>query len=174
MAGVGKKILEFIGLESTEVDGDDGYYVDDRDDMPGYENDDFMMEDEKKYANKKRDRNREMEREVVAPKYSNFHDTSKVRVLIFKPVSYDDSQSIIDHLKENKPIIVNLDELENEVAQRILDFVSGAVYALDGNIRKAARNIFVVAPCNIDVSTNVAEGATSVDNGFNFENYLDK
>ncbi len=50
------------------------------------------------------------------------------------------------------------------------DFVSGAVYALNGNIRKAARNIFVVAPYNVDVSTNAAE---SVDD-FGFGGYLER
>jgi cell division inhibitor SepF len=84
-------------------------------------------------------------------------DAGKVRVLIYKPLSYEDTQNIIDNLKERKSIVVNLDELEVGVAQRILDFISGAVYALNGNIRKAARNIFVVAPFNVDVTTNASE-----------------
>lgn len=81
-------------------------------------------------------------------------DPSKVRVLIYKPLSYEDTQNIIDNLKEKKSIVVNLDDLEIDVAQRILDFISGAVYALNGSIRKAARNIFVIAPFNVDVSSN--------------------
>ena len=50
---------------------------------------------------------------------------------------------------------MNLDELEIELAQRILDFVGGAVYSLNGDIKKVARSIFVVAPSNVDVSQNV-------------------
>ena len=84
-------------------------------------------------------------------------DPSKVRVLIYKPLSYEDTQNIIDNLKEKKSIVVNLDDLEIDVAQRILDFISGAVYALNGSIRKAARNIFVIAPFNVDVSSNSNE-----------------
>jgi cell division inhibitor SepF len=52
---------------------------------------------------------------------------------------------------------MNLDELEIELGQRILDFVGGAVYSLNGDIKKVARSIFVVAPSNVDVSQNIAE-----------------
>ena len=90
----------------------------------------------------------------VRPAVSNPLDQSKVRVLIYKPLSYEDTQNIIDNLKEKKSIVVNLDDLDTDVAQRILDFISGAVYALNGSIRKAARNIFVIAPFNVDVSSN--------------------
>ena len=59
-----------------------------------------------------------------------------------------------DESKSDMPIVVNLDEINPAVAQRILDFISGAVYALNGDIRRAARNIFVVAPSNIEISSN--------------------
>ena len=49
------------------------------------------------------------------------------------------------------------------MAQRILDFISGAVYALGGDIKKAARNIFVVAPSNVEVTSNMANAATKAD-----------
>ena len=72
----------------------------------------------------------------------------------WRATTYDETQSVIDNLKERKPIIVNLDEMDVQVAQRLLDFISGAVYALGGDIKKAARNIFVVVPSNIEVATN--------------------
>ena len=149
MAGFGKKLLGFIGLEEAESNGEEYYDEQEelRDDMMNFPEDDYIPVDEKPYNKKNRGN---------TGKVTGVPDTSKVRVLIYKPVSYEDTQSIIDNLKERKPIIVNLDELDTEVAQRILDFISGAVYALSGNIRKAARNIFVVAPYNVDVSTNVA------------------
>jgi cell division inhibitor SepF len=133
MAGFGKKILEFIGLEETDPNEPDMYYDDQedvKDDMMNFPEDDYIPVEEKPF--KKRAAN--------TGKVAGIPDTSKVRVLIYKPVSYEDTQSIIDNLKEKKPIIVNLDELDTDVAQRILDFISGAVYALSGNIRKAARN----------------------------------
>ncbi|WP_066648598.1 cell division protein SepF [Christensenella timonensis] len=160
MGKMGDKLLSFIGLEPTDEEVDDRYYdeQDDlQDDMMGFPEDDFVPPVEEKKVKKRGE----------TAKVVGIPDTSKVRVLIYKPVSYEDTQSIIDHLKEKKPIIVNLDELDTDVAQRILDFVSGAVYALNGNIRKAARNIFVVAPYNVDVSTNTAEAATD-EFGFSY------
>jgi cell division inhibitor SepF len=76
-----------------------------------------------------------------------------MKMVIFKPSSYDETESVIDSLKARKPIVINLDEINPAVAQRILDFISGAVYALNGDIRRAARNIFVVAPSNIEISS---------------------
>ena len=166
MAKIGDKLLSFIGLESTDEEEYDNEY-DDQDMMEDdldFPPDDFVAPapvEEKKFSKKNRG---ETAKVVGIP------DTSKVRVLIYKPLSYEDTQSIIDNLKEKKPIIVNLDELDTDVAQRILDFVSGAVYALNGNIRKAARNIFVVAPYNVDVSTNAAE---AIDD-FGFSSYLER
>jgi len=86
-------------------------------------------------------------------------DGSQMQMIIFKPSSYDETQGVIDSLRAKKPVIVNLDELEVGVAQRILDFISGAVYALSGDIRKAARNILVVAPSNVEVSSNLDRGS---------------
>jgi cell division inhibitor SepF len=163
MAGIGKRLLTFIGLEEPDPN-DEEYYADQDDlqeDMMSFPEDDYAPVEEKPY-NKKR---------ANTGKVSGIPDTSKVRVLIYKPVSYEDTQSIIDNLKDRKPIIVNLDELDTNVAQRILDFISGAVYALSGNIRKAARNIFVVAPYNVDVSTNMAD--TMAGESFDY-NYFER
>lgn len=80
----------------------------------------------------------------------------QMKMIIFRPSSYDETQSVIDSLRARKPVIINLDEIDVAVAQRILDFVSGAVYALSGDIKKAARNIFVVAPSNVEVTTNIS------------------
>lgn len=167
MAKIGEKLLNFIGLEPTDEEDYDNDYEDQdmMDDDMNFPPDEYEQApiEEKKFSKRNRDRG-------DTGKVVGIPDTSKVRVLIYKPVSYEDTQSIIDNLKEKKPIIINLDELDTDVAQRILDFVSGAVYALNGNIRKAARNIFVVAPYNVDVSTNTAE---SVED-FGFGGYLDR
>ena len=168
MAKIGEKLLNFIGLEPTDEEEYDDEFEEQEmiDDDMSFPPDDYEPApvEEKKFTKKGREHRGDTGKVVGIP------DTSKVRVLIYKPVSYEDTQSIIDNLKEKKPIIINLDELDTDVAQRSLDFVSGAVYALNGNIRKAARNIFVVAPYNVDVSTNAAE---SVDD-FGFGGYLER
>ena len=69
----------------------------------------------------------------------NYRDTSNSGVMlkIFHPQSYEDATIIIDNLRSRRPIIINIDEIDVTLAQRILDFVSGAVMALNGNIEKA-------------------------------------
>ena len=150
MGKMGDKLLSFIGLEPTDEEVDDRYYdeQDDlQDDMMGFPEDDFAPPVEEKKTKKRGE----------TAKVIGIPDTSKVRVLIYKPVSYEDTQSIIDHLKEKKPIIVNLELLEVDIAQRVLDFMSGAVYALNGSIHKVSKGIFVLAPINVDISGNIPE-----------------
>ncbi|MBD5560740.1 MAG: cell division protein SepF [Clostridia bacterium] len=150
MAGFGKKLLGFIGLEEAD-ELEETYYdgpEEEPEPEPDYLPDDYEpVEEVPTYSKKVR---------PTTGKFLGTTDPSKVSLLIYKPSSYEETQNIIDNLKNNRPIIVNLDELDTDVAQRILDFISGAVYALSGNIRKAARNIFVVAPNEVDVSTNLS------------------
>lgn len=90
-------------------------------------------------------------------KVVNIHTTSQVKVVVYQPLSFDDTQNIIDNLKNRKPIVVNLDALEADLAQRVLDFMSGAVYSLDGTIQKVSRGIFILAPSNVDIVGNLPE-----------------
>lgn len=158
------KILSFMGFEAPEDDRDEMY----DEDMDFSEDDENLHED---MINMREDYYDDRENERVnygRGKIVDMPDPGKVKVLIYKPSSYEDTQGIIDNLKQKKSIVINLDELEVDVAQRILDFISGAVYALSGNIRKAARNIFVIAPHNVDVLTNNGE-----DGDYDF-GYVDK
>lgn len=157
MAGFGKKLLGIIGLEEVE-EPDDGYYgaPEETEEPVSYPESDFEPPEESGYVKRAR---------PSTGKLVGHTDPNKVSLLIYKPSSYEETQNIIDNLKVNRPIIVNLDELDTDVAQRILDFISGAVYALSGNIRKAARNIFVVAPNNVDVTTNLNPEAMTASAG---------
>lgn len=84
-----------------------------------------------------------------------------MRMVVYQPQSYDDTQRIIDDLKSGRPVIANLEDLNVEIAQRVLDFLSGAVYGVDGSIRKISRGIFVLAPQHVDISGNVLGNITS-------------
>ncbi len=90
-------------------------------------------------------------------KVVNIHQSTYVKVVVYQALTYEDTQNIIDNLKSRKPIIVNLDSLEQDLAQRVLDFLSGSVYALDGTIQKVSRSIFVLVPSNIDIIGNIPE-----------------
>lgn len=90
------------------------------------------------------------------PKVVPLPNTSQVKVVILQPNSFEQSQEICEHLKEKKSIIVNLEFVDKDVARRIIDFVSGAVYGLDGNISKVSNSIFLIAPYNYEITNEVA------------------
>ena len=84
-----------------------------------------------------------------------------MRMVVYQPQSYDDTQRIIDDLKSGRPVIANLEDLNVDIAQRVLDFLSGAIYGLDGSIRKISRGIFLLAPPHVDISGNALGNLTS-------------
>ena len=86
-----------------------------------------------------------------AGKVVNIHSNSQFKLMVMQPETFDDAQGICDHLKSKKPVIVNLEGIEKDLAQRIIDFLSGSVYALDGSIQKVSAGIFVIAPHNVDI-----------------------
>ncbi len=174
MASFYSKFLDFIGIEETDDEGGGNYYEDDRRSYGRNGRDDSRYD---RYDNR-RDRGRDQETNVSynargysrdersSGRYSKGSDeefqqnagnlpiSGGQKMIVYHPVSYEDTQSIIDNLKNRKPVIVNMEELDVETAQRILDFLSGAVYAMDGTMCKIARNIFVVAPNSYDVVGN--------------------
>lgn len=79
--------------------------------------------------------------------------TSQFKIVVIEPNSFDECPKLVDSLKSRKPVIINLERLETDVARKIFDFLSGATYALGGNVQKIANNIFVFLPENVDVST---------------------
>ena len=79
----------------------------------------------------------------------------KLSVILLSPNNFNDSIRISDELKKNKIVIVNLEEIEFEEARKILDFVSGTVYALGGSVNKISSKIFIFAPIFIEVQNTI-------------------
>lgn len=95
---------------------------------------------------------------VLQPKENrvvNFQQKTQMKLILNEPKSFDECPKIVDNLKNRKPIILNLEKLDSDVARKIFDFISGATYALDGNVQKVANNIFLFTPDNVDVSGNI-------------------
>jgi cell division inhibitor SepF len=90
-------------------------------------------------------------------KVLNIHSPAQFNVVIVQPENFDEAKDICDHLKSKKPVVVNLETIEKESAQRVVDFLSGSVYALDGHIQKVSNSIFVIAPNNIDIMSDFKE-----------------
>lgn len=75
-----------------------------------------------------------------------------MKMIVVEPQGFDECPKLVDSLKAKKPIVINLENLETDVARKIFDFLSGATYALNGNVQKIANNIFVFAPSNVDIT----------------------
>ena len=73
-------------------------------------------------------------------------------VLVYEPTNYNDVQTLIDYLKRKEPAIINLDGVDAAVAQRVLDFTSGAMYALNGSVLRISGNIFLLSPEGVGVT----------------------
>ncbi len=87
-----------------------------------------------------------------APKTTLSSRTGQFQMVVIEPSGFDDSPKLVDKLKAKKPVVINLENLETDVARKIFDFLSGATYALNGNVQKVSNNIFVFAPDNVDIS----------------------
>lgn len=138
------RILDAVGIEEEQVCEEDTMM----DEEETYPEDVYEEEPEPRSR-----RNLRQQSKVV----SMPNPATKMQMLLFQPCSLEEAEAIIDSLKARKPVVMNLDELDVELGQRILDFVGGAVYSLGGDIRKVARSIFVVAPSNVDVSQSIEE-----------------
>ena len=84
-------------------------------------------------------------------KVVNIHTTTQLKVVVMQLQNFDDAKDIADHLKNKKPVVINLEKLEKDVARRVVDFLSGVVYGVDGNIQKVASGIFLLAPYNVGI-----------------------
>ena len=79
-----------------------------------------------------------------------------IRMVISQPTSFEQSEEICGFLKEKKSVIVNLEYVNKDVARRIVDFISGGVYALDAHIQKVSNSIFLIAPVNYEITNEMA------------------
>ena len=78
-------------------------------------------------------------------------------VYVIRPQEFNDAQTVTNYLKEGLTIVINMEGLDITAAQRIVDFIGGSCYALDGSLQAISSNIFIAAPNNIDVSGDLRE-----------------
>lgn len=90
-------------------------------------------------------------------KIVNIHTTTQMKVILYEPTNFEEAPNIVDNLKNRKPVIINLESIEPDLAKKFFDFLNGALYALDGNIQKVSSGIFILAPNNVDISGNIKE-----------------
>ena len=77
------------------------------------------------------------------------------KMILLEPRAYSEAQQIADHLKKRNTVVVNLKRVTADQAKRIMDFLSGTIYAIKGNIQKIGSGIFLCTPNNIDVQGKI-------------------
>jgi cell division inhibitor SepF len=82
------------------------------------------------------------------------HSNTSTKVIIYEPKAYNEVTAIIEELKNRKLIVINMLGLENEIKSNVFHCLSGAIYAMEGNMQKVAKDIFVLAPSNVEVDSN--------------------
>ncbi len=136
------KVWGLFGMDTAESEEyeDEDIYENEYDDEEEEE-----IEDRKIFGSKRNN-----------SKVINMAQGQAIKMVISQPTTFEQSDEICSFLKEKKSVIVNLEYVNKEVARRIVDFISGGVYALDGYIQKVSNSIFLVAPSNYEITNEMA------------------
>ena len=84
-------------------------------------------------------------------KVVNIHTTAQMQVVLVKPERFDNVSDIAEHLRSKHAVVLNLESTNKDVARRLVDFLSGCAYALDGKIKKIAISTYIITPYNVDI-----------------------
>ena len=135
------KILDFLGVDNGEA-----------------QEDEEMLDNEYSYTYEpEEDEQDEEERGIFKRKGSKVVNMAQqqIKMKIAKPTAFEQAEDICILLREKNAIVVNLEYVNKDVARRILDVISGAVKVLDGHFEKVSNSIFIVAPFNYDIVTDM-------------------
>lgn len=132
------KVWDLFGMDQAEPE----QYEDEN--VYDYEDEEEEVEDRKLFGRKNK---------VVNMPQAN---SNAIKMVISQPTTFEQSDEICAFLKEKRSVIVNLEYVNKDVARRIVDFISGGVYALDGYIQKVSNSIFLVAPSNYEITNEMA------------------
>lgn len=150
------KFIEVLKIDN----GDDGYYDEDE-----YEE---VSEKESKQSSYKDDVDKETASKKNSSITSRPQNSKNVRknnfgmeVVRVEPSSVEDGRKISNFLLENKVVFLDLEGIDMNLAQRIIDFVSGATYAIDGTLQQMSKFTFVIAPSVVNVSGDFQDSVSS-------------
>ena len=88
---------------------------------------------------------------------STKEDVNGAKMILLEPRAYSESQQIADHLKNRNSVVVNLKRVTSDQAKRIIDFLSGVIYAIGGSMQKIGVGIYLVAPKNVSVQGKITD-----------------
>lgn len=94
---------------------------------------------------------------IKSSKVMSIPATTRLQVIVVKPEKYSDAAAIADHFKNKKTVVLNLDNTNKEVANRLIDFLGGVAYAADGDLKRIANTTYIIVPVNVDISGDMIE-----------------
>ena len=81
----------------------------------------------------------------------NINATTQLQVVVVTPTKFDQASGIADHLKDRRTVVLNLEGANKDISRRMVDFLSGVAYALEGKIKKVAVSTYIITPYNVDI-----------------------
>ena len=150
--GVMDKFLTYMKLSED----DESYYDDD--DFDDEDTIEIRRKPEPKDAQETGDERKKMPKVTqLQPRILKKNGTGAMEVCVIKPTSFDEAREITDTLLANRTVVLNLEGIDVELAQRLIDFASGSTYAMHGNFQKISQCIFIITPASVDVSGDFQE-----------------
>jgi cell division inhibitor SepF len=172
MANGFSKFMNFLKLTDEDDEFDDDFYDDEYDynDQKELEKEEKRLmkeqrKEEKRAASRRNDSYSEPEEPAPAPRRTASYRSSgsskvvqmpssgnDLEVCIVKPANIGEAQQVCDLLMNNHPVVVNLEGIDIMEAQRIMDFISGCIFAISGNMCQVSRYIFIFSPKDVEIS----------------------
>lgn len=152
--GVMDKFLNYMKLNEEDDDFyDDDYYDEPVEEKPRKvpavrEKEEPVLEEEKAVRKTPT---------KVTPMRQTKKTNAGMEVCVIKPTSIEDAREITETLLANRTVVLNLEGLDVDIAQRIIDFTSGSCYAINGNLQKISHYIFIITPAIVDISGDFQE-----------------
>lgn len=87
----------------------------------------------------------------------NINTTAQLQVVLVKPERFDNVSEIADHLRDKHAVVLNLENTDKNIARRLVDFLSGCAYAVDGKIKKVAASAYLITPFNVEIVGDLVE-----------------
>lgn len=87
----------------------------------------------------------------------NINTTAQLQVVLVKPERFDNVSEIADHLRDKHSVLLNLENTDRNIARRLVDFLSGCAYAVDGKIKKVAASAYLLTPYNVEIVGDLVE-----------------
>ena len=162
---------KFLGaMKLVDDDGDEEDFFDDEDEgfedektskkknKAAYEDDDYEDEEDTYIPPKKEEKIFRSSSKSKSNKVVPIRQGGKnMEVCVIKPTSFEDAREITDTLLSGRSVILNLEGLNVEIAQRIIDFSSGSCYSMNGNLQKVSSYIFIITPETVEISGDFQE-----------------